>query len=81
MNEWIKYWSKLNEMSLKVEAEVPPSKKNEDFEFEFWRVFVYSVNMMDMFCSRCGDGFEPEEKIVNSNGELWHGECFVSPPF
>jgi len=33
--------------------------------------------MMDMFCSRCGEGFEPEEKIVNSNGELWHGECFV----
>lgn len=26
---------------------------------------------------RCDDGFEPHEKIVNSNGELWHPQCFV----
>nr|CAD7572688.1 unnamed protein product [Timema californicum] len=40
---------------------------------------VNSVNMSlgNMFCSRCGDGFEPHEKIVNSNGELWHTQCFV----
>jgi hypothetical protein len=39
----------------------------------------YSINMPlgNMFCSRCGDGFEPHEKIVNSNGELWHPQCFV----
>nr|CAG4648638.1 EOG090X05KU [Polyphemus pediculus] len=28
-------------------------------------------------CVRCDDGFEPHEKIVNSNGELWHPQCFV----
>lgn len=31
----------------------------------------------NMFCSRCDEGFEPHEKIVNSNGELWHTQCFV----
>ncbi|XP_065335677.1 LIM and senescent cell antigen-like-containing domain protein 1 isoform X1 [Cloeon dipterum] len=30
-----------------------------------------------MFCSRCNEEFEPHEKIVNSNGELWHPQCFV----
>lgn len=33
--------------------------------------------LSNMFCSRCGDGFEENEKIVNSNGELWHPQCFV----
>ena len=36
-----------------------------------------SMPLGNMFCSRCGDGFEPHEKIVNSNGELWHPQCFV----
>ncbi|KAK5650207.1 hypothetical protein RI129_001236 [Pyrocoelia pectoralis] len=31
----------------------------------------------NMMCSRCGEGFEPHEKIVNSTGELWHQQCFV----
>lgn len=31
----------------------------------------------NMLCSRCGEGFEPHEKIVNSTGELWHQQCFV----
>ncbi|GBM02021.1 LIM and senescent cell antigen-like-containing domain protein 1 [Araneus ventricosus] len=30
-----------------------------------------------MFCSKCGEGFEPHEKIVNSHGEVWHQQCFV----
>jgi len=30
-----------------------------------------------MSCSRCGDGFDPHDKIVNSQGELWHPQCFV----
>ncbi|KAG0724290.1 LIM domain-containing protein unc-97 [Chionoecetes opilio] len=30
-----------------------------------------------MACNRCGEGFEPQEKIVNSNGQLWHTQCFV----
>ncbi|XP_064456678.1 LIM and senescent cell antigen-like-containing domain protein 1 isoform X2 [Ornithodoros turicata] len=30
-----------------------------------------------MACTRCGDGFEPHEKIVNSHGEVWHQSCFV----
>uniref|UniRef100_A0A1B6MLP6 LIM domain-containing protein n=1 Tax=Graphocephala atropunctata TaxID=36148 RepID=A0A1B6MLP6_9HEMI len=36
-----------------------------------------NMSLGNMFCSRCGDGFEPHEKIVNSNGELWHTQCFV----
>ncbi|XP_045496675.1 LIM and senescent cell antigen-like-containing domain protein 1 isoform X1 [Colias croceus] len=35
------------------------------------------MSLDNMFCTRCGDGFEPNEKIVNSNGELWHTNCFV----
>ncbi|EDW24521.1 GL24193 [Drosophila persimilis] len=40
---------------------------------------VQAVNMSlgAMHCTRCADGFEPTEKIVNSNGELWHTHCFV----
>lgn len=46
-------------------------------------IFHFSVTMplSTMFCSRCGDGFEENEKIVNSNGELWHPQCFVSVNF
>jgi len=33
--------------------------------------------MESMTCSRCGLGFEPKAKIINSNGELYHPECFV----
>ncbi|RXN11561.1 LIM and senescent cell antigen-like-containing domain 1 isoform X3 [Labeo rohita] len=28
-------------------------------------------------CERCKSGFAPAEKIVNSNGELYHEQCFV----
>lgn len=35
------------------------------------------MSLDSMVCSRCGDGFEPHEKIVNSTGELWHQQCFV----
>ncbi|XP_066124661.1 LIM and senescent cell antigen-like-containing domain protein 1 isoform X3 [Saccopteryx bilineata] len=28
-------------------------------------------------CERCRGGFAPAEKIVNSNGELYHEQCFV----
>ena len=39
---------------------------------------VFSImNMDSMSCARCDDGFEPKAKIVNSNGELYHPECFV----
>lgn len=38
---------------------------------------VKTMPLTNMYCSRCGDGFEPQEKIVNSSGELWHNQCFV----
>ncbi|KAI5646949.1 LIM domain-containing protein [Phthorimaea operculella] len=38
---------------------------------------IATMSLDNMFCTRCGDGFEPNEKIVNSNGELWHTNCFV----
>lgn len=28
-------------------------------------------------CERCKSGFAATEKIVNSNGELYHEQCFV----
>lgn len=43
-------------------------------------VFCYS-NMANALanamCERCRGGFAPAEKIVNSNGELYHEQCFV----
>lgn len=47
----------------------------------FIKIFMcYRVTEMSldhMFCSRCREGFVAHEKIVNSNGELWHPQCFV----
>ncbi|CEF62538.1 AT21926p [Strongyloides ratti] len=31
----------------------------------------------NLFCVRCQDGFELNEQIVNSGGQVWHSECFV----
>ena len=31
-----------------------------------------NMSLETMMCSRCDEGFEPQEKIVNSNGQLWH---------
>lgn len=28
-------------------------------------------------CCRCGEGFGTHQQIVNSNGEVWHPQCFV----
>lgn len=43
--------------------------------------FVYFSNMANALasatCERCKGGFAPAEKIVNSNGELYHEQCFV----
>lgn len=30
-----------------------------------------------LFCSHCQGGFEEKEKIVNTNGEILHQDCFV----
>ncbi|KAG5335056.1 LIMS2 protein, partial [Acromyrmex charruanus] len=38
---------------------------------------VTEMSLDHMFCSRCREGFVAHEKIVNSNGELWHPQCFV----
>lgn len=43
--------------------------------------FVCFSNMANALasatCERCKGGFDPAEKIVNSNGELYHEQCFV----
>ncbi|PSN35943.1 hypothetical protein C0J52_24928 [Blattella germanica] len=36
-----------------------------------------NMSLGNMFYSCCGEEFELHEKIVNSNGELWHPQCFV----
>ncbi|PKU43468.1 lim and senescent cell antigen-like-containing domain protein 1 isoform x5 [Limosa lapponica baueri] len=33
--------------------------------------------LANAICERCRGGFAPAEKIVNSNGELYHEQCFV----
>lgn len=33
--------------------------------------------LANAICERCKGGFAPAEKIVNSNGELYHEQCFV----
>lgn len=33
--------------------------------------------LANAMCERCRSGFAPAEKIVNSNGELYHEQCFV----
>ena len=41
---------------------------------------VCSSNNMSLgnaVCFRCGQGFAKDEEIVNSNGEIWHTQCFV----
>ncbi|XP_046381595.1 LIM and senescent cell antigen-like-containing domain protein 1 isoform X3 [Haliotis rufescens] len=40
----------------------------------------YNTNMSlgNAICRRCGDGFSATEQIVNSNGEVWHTQCFVN---
>ncbi|NWW94974.1 LIMS2 protein, partial [Rhynochetos jubatus] len=42
---------------------------------------LYSSNMSDALanavCERCQTRFDPAERIVNSNGELYHENCFV----
>ncbi|KAH7645847.1 LIM zinc finger domain containing stck [Dermatophagoides farinae] len=30
-----------------------------------------------MVCSRCHEGFEEREKLVNAGGQVWHQQCFV----
>lgn len=36
-----------------------------------------SADVDNFVCLRCGEGFGPTEQIVNSGGQVWHGECFV----
>ncbi|MCL4127761.1 UNVERIFIED_CONTAM: hypothetical protein GTU68_039511, partial [Idotea baltica] len=38
---------------------------------------LHSMSLGSMTCTRCGNGFDLQEKIVNSNGQLWHTQCFV----
>lgn len=38
---------------------------------------VLSADIGDLSCLRCGEGFGQDEQIVNSGGQVWHGECFV----
>ncbi|CAL4120814.1 unnamed protein product, partial [Meganyctiphanes norvegica] len=38
---------------------------------------LHIMSLGSMTCTRCNEGFEPQEKIVNSNGQLWHTQCFV----
>jgi len=36
-----------------------------------------TVKLEDLVCVRCNEGFELNEQIVNSGGQVWHSECFV----
>ncbi|KAL4608858.1 LIM and senescent cell antigen-like-containing domain protein 1 [Arapaima gigas] len=68
-----------------VEAEVPVSnsqRRHSDIkvykEFcDFYARFNMANALANAICERCKGGFSPAEKIVNSNGELYHEPCFV----
>ena len=49
--------------------------------FKIFFFFFVPSNMANALanamCERCKSGFAPAEKIVNSNGELYHEQCFV----
>lgn len=51
------------------------------FGLIFFLFFFHDSNMANALanaiCERCRGGFAPAEKIVNSNGELYHEQCFV----
>ncbi|XP_052105405.1 LIM and senescent cell antigen-like-containing domain protein 1 isoform X3 [Mytilus californianus] len=36
-----------------------------------------NMSLANGVCYRCNEGFTPQEQIVNSNGEIWHTQCFV----
>ncbi|XP_029981296.1 LIM and senescent cell antigen-like-containing domain protein 2 isoform X1 [Sphaeramia orbicularis] len=67
------------------EDEVPVSKsqrRKSDVkvykEFcDFYARFNMANALANAMCERCKSGFAPAEKIVNSNGELYHEQCFV----
>ncbi|CAG2235479.1 unnamed protein product [Mytilus edulis] len=39
--------------------------------------FITNMSLANGVCYRCNEGFTPQEQIVNSNGEIWHTQCFV----
>ncbi|XP_010075734.1 PREDICTED: LIM and senescent cell antigen-like-containing domain protein 3-like [Pterocles gutturalis] len=44
---------------------------------DFYAKFNMANALANAICERCRGGFAPAEKIVNSNGELYHEQCFV----
>uniref|UniRef100_A0A4X2K0B4 LIM zinc-binding domain-containing protein n=1 Tax=Vombatus ursinus TaxID=29139 RepID=A0A4X2K0B4_VOMUR len=44
---------------------------------DFYARFNMANALANALCERCKGGFAPAEKIVNSNGELYHEQCFV----
>ncbi|XP_053866606.1 LIM and senescent cell antigen-like-containing domain protein 1 isoform X7 [Malaclemys terrapin pileata] len=44
---------------------------------DFYARFNMANALANAICERCKGGFAPAEKIVNSNGELYHEQCFV----
>ncbi|KAF4016340.1 hypothetical protein G4228_008225 [Cervus hanglu yarkandensis] len=44
---------------------------------DFYAKFNMANALANASCERCRGGFAPAEKIVNSNGELYHEQCFV----
>jgi len=40
-------------------------------------IFSSDMNLGIGVCCRCGEGFGQHQQIVNSNGEVWHPQCFV----
>ncbi|KAM6096782.1 LIM and senescent cell antigen-like-containing domain protein 1 isoform 1-T1 [Chlamydotis macqueenii] len=67
------------------EGEKPVSKlqrRHSDIKLykefcDFYAKFNMANALANAICERCRGGFAPAEKIVNSNGELYHEQCFV----
>ncbi|XP_070489992.1 LIM and senescent cell antigen-like-containing domain protein 1 isoform X1 [Chironomus tepperi] len=53
------------------------SQMGKSVQFQKFKGVPTNMSLETMTCTRCDEGFEAQEKIVNSNGQLWHIQCFV----
>ncbi|XP_064638177.1 LIM and senescent cell antigen-like-containing domain protein 1 isoform X3 [Lineus longissimus] len=54
----------------------PVPNHNHDYDGILARG-ITNMSLGNAVCTRCQEGFSAHEKIVNSNGEIWHTQCFV----
>ncbi|XP_035692895.1 LIM and senescent cell antigen-like-containing domain protein 1 isoform X3 [Branchiostoma floridae] len=70
----------FSEVEIQMEADESEAAPGTMRSVSQWRGGDWSSimsNLANAMCTRCRGGFGPYEKMVNSNGELYHEKCFV----